>query len=402
MNIKDRQWYKRFKHDEFKDSHNNSRYRNVPFIIDTSEFVGGRRTVEHEYPQRDITYSEDLGRALRKFTINGKLLGDNYLEQRDNLVNACEIGGLGEFVHPYYGILNVICKQFAITDTSKETRVCNFQLVLVETNNQNFPVIKIDYKSEVNKQVNLAITHNKSFFESVFNSIRKQIMYIQGKRETLSSSLSAINKAKKLTGMSAEYFRLLQATEAQINTLVLSPSDLFDDVKDLIAFGILDELDTIDYVKSFFGLKSHTMDFETDSVIVSDDTTYIQEMVQEVTVIIMCSLISKIEFVSSDEAVYYRDIVLEKIDSLMLVITDNQILQDMKDLRKVVFEDVENRSLDLPSIVEHTESSSLPAIVLSYKLYGNVDQEQSLLDRNKIQNPNFVPGGIKLEVLTDV
>ena len=44
---------------------------------------------------------------------------------------------------------------------------------------------------------------------------------------------------------------------------------------------------------------------------------------------------------------------------------------------------------------------TLPALVITHTLYGNVDKEQDVIARNRIQHPGFTPGGEVLEVLVD-
>ena len=44
-------------------------FRGVPFGVTADESEGGRRTVTHEFPQRETPYVEDLGGAPRRFTV---------------------------------------------------------------------------------------------------------------------------------------------------------------------------------------------------------------------------------------------------------------------------------------------------------------------------------------------
>ena len=41
-------------------------FRGVPFGVTADESEGGRRTVTHEFPQRETPYVEDLGGAPRR------------------------------------------------------------------------------------------------------------------------------------------------------------------------------------------------------------------------------------------------------------------------------------------------------------------------------------------------
>jgi hypothetical protein len=56
----------------------------------------------------------------------------------------------------------------------------------------------------------------------------------------------------------------------------------------------------------------------------------------------------------------------------------------------------------LPQLVGFTPSVTVPALVLSQRLYGNVAFVDDLIARNGVQHPGFVPGGVTLEVLSHV
>ncbi len=50
-------------------------FRGVPFQVEGDEATLGRRVQTHEYPNRDQPYTEDLGRATRRFQISAYLVG---------------------------------------------------------------------------------------------------------------------------------------------------------------------------------------------------------------------------------------------------------------------------------------------------------------------------------------
>ncbi|MDL2306622.1 DNA circularization N-terminal domain-containing protein [Desulfovibrio sp. OttesenSCG-928-C06] len=78
-------------------------FRGVPFNVRESDFPVGRRTVLHQFVQRDDPYVEDLGRLPRRFTLQGFVNGRDYMDRRDALIAALETPGPGLLVHPYYG-----------------------------------------------------------------------------------------------------------------------------------------------------------------------------------------------------------------------------------------------------------------------------------------------------------
>ena len=62
----------------WRDTLQPASFRGVPFEVDDMSAKFGRRNVEHAYPQRDRGFVEDLGRAGRRFSVVGFVLGDDW------------------------------------------------------------------------------------------------------------------------------------------------------------------------------------------------------------------------------------------------------------------------------------------------------------------------------------
>lgn len=90
-------------------------FNGVSFEVVSSEFNFGRRNITHEYPQRDIPYTEDLGRLKRQFTVTGFIIGTDYIQLTKRLINTIEepkkdsngIVSACKLIHPWLGTLNV-------------------------------------------------------------------------------------------------------------------------------------------------------------------------------------------------------------------------------------------------------------------------------------------------------
>jgi prophage DNA circulation protein len=100
-------------------------WRGVPFEVVGNEVEFGRNVVVHEFVQRDKPSVEDLGRKTRRFRIDawicaGVQNGFNPWPQRDALVDAVELGGVGTLVHPYYGSLRGHITTMGVKETSSE------------------------------------------------------------------------------------------------------------------------------------------------------------------------------------------------------------------------------------------------------------------------------------------
>jgi hypothetical protein len=114
-------------------------FRGVPFFVDEANGEGGRRWAHFEYPGRDVPFSEDLGRAQRKYAVRGYTLGDDYMGTRDRLLAACEAAGPGTLVHPYLGHVTVCLDAYRTREGSDEGGICRFDLAFVESSETAAP-----------------------------------------------------------------------------------------------------------------------------------------------------------------------------------------------------------------------------------------------------------------------
>ena len=107
----------------WKDNLVDASFRGVPFFVDISTFNTGRRAVAHEFVERDAHKTEDTGKRSDSFQIEGHILGDNYFETKQAIIDACNKKGPGILSHPYYGLKNVQCMGLAVKEDTKEGRI---------------------------------------------------------------------------------------------------------------------------------------------------------------------------------------------------------------------------------------------------------------------------------------
>ncbi len=121
-------------------------FRGASFYVEDHARKGGRRIAEYEYPDRDVPYTEDLGRAIRKFDITGFVLGDGYTTQRDALLAACEDkGDVGTLLHPAYGRQRVRCTSVNVREGSKDgLRYARIDMTFVEAGQEPGPAAQSD------------------------------------------------------------------------------------------------------------------------------------------------------------------------------------------------------------------------------------------------------------------
>jgi hypothetical protein len=115
-------------------------FRGVPFRTTAAQMHVGRRNVVNEYPQRDQPYVDDLGRRARRFVVDAFVIGDDYLDERDELIEALEEPGAGELIHPRYGIRNVsVDGVVTVRESPDKGGVAQLSITFVEDTANTFP-----------------------------------------------------------------------------------------------------------------------------------------------------------------------------------------------------------------------------------------------------------------------
>lgn len=127
-------------------------FRSVPFHVSSTSSEFGRRNQTHEYPLRDVPYTEDLGRSARKNKIEAFLVGDDHKEQAEKLAKAIEEDGAGTLIHPFLGELNVnIAGPAMVSDSVDNRRMSVVSFSFIEAGELIFPDSSVATDDVVNE-----------------------------------------------------------------------------------------------------------------------------------------------------------------------------------------------------------------------------------------------------------
>jgi prophage DNA circulation protein len=131
------------------DIHNPWRDDLVPASFDGNEFFvdvggreGGRRLVVHQFPKKDIPYTEDMGRRATEFTVRGYCIQSSqqrdYRPARDALQRRLDAGGPGDLQLPTMKPMKVACLRYRLTEEERLGGYCVFDMQFVEAGAQPF------------------------------------------------------------------------------------------------------------------------------------------------------------------------------------------------------------------------------------------------------------------------
>lgn len=392
--------------DKWLARYRQAKFRGINFFVPTADNSGGRRAAIFEFPNQDTPYVEDMGRKVRRFSIEAIVVDDDYIIRRDQLIRALEKRGVGKLVHPYIGTLDVICLDYTYNENSRDGRIATFSLQFIEAGDQTVPNTIIDTTGDVAlKKANL-LDAAKAWYVKAFEALQKLNRSVKTQMNNLTEmankSADTMTAAKKTVAGASAFRRDIENLKNKLETLVYDAADLAGEFSDLITFGT-NENDDEPATSSNAGDQLEEMKdlfvVPPVDIINADDPSFLFSTFFEINSITNAlGLMSIMPFASVEESEEARKIVFEALDEKMLETDDDDLYVAMDEMKTAVMRDLSVRAADLPRLGQYTPNMSLPAIVISHLLYGTIDEEQDLIDRNKIAHPNFVPGAVPLEV----
>lgn len=395
-------------------------FRGIPFFIENHTLDGGRNTKQHEPLQRNKSDSEDLGRKGRIYRMNAHVIGDDYFFIRDALIDAMEKEGKGLLVHPYFGLKEVQPAGYSEGESQEEGRMAVYSLTFEEAETISSPVAALDSVVSALTQIVAAVAIAKNFFQLAYD--------IQGLPGFVQTAMVAIGTdfketVERATGKvstdpqkKAELDEKLRTTfnEDSLEALVQNPASLaneidftLDLVKDVTAepsdastidvtSGRDDKLAVLEPLLDFplngsFNEKTATRESE------KTNAEAFQSMIIQLAVVKYAENAVLKQYKSEEEAINQREIIATTIESELIKegVTDD-VFQSLEDVNAGVVRSVPDPT-DLLSNVNNIDLiSSQPSLILTYDLYESLDNEQDIIDRNKIRNPAFINGQIQV------
>ncbi|HHA1437523.1 TPA: DNA circularization protein [Enterobacter hormaechei subsp. hoffmannii] len=433
----------------WRDRLRDASFRGVPFSVEDDEGSFGRRVQVHEYPNRDKPFTEDLGRATRRMTINAYLIGDDYADKRDRLIGAIETAGPGTLVHPQYGEMQgSIDGQVRVTHSNSEGRMCRVSFQFVESGELSFPVAGMATAQRLKQSGGL--------FDDAIDSMFSAFS-LSGIPDFLQNDVLA--DAAAMLGDVADAFRMVDSgvsaamrlLQGDLSVILMPPSAASDFVNALQkAWRAGDRLtgDTSDLVTMIKTMSGVTLEpglaprgtWPTDpgsvevqkarsnmiaavirSTAISTASQAVSTLAQPKTIAAPQGQAGRISGVSGgvpgndiinishpaldgsastaitadpptwDELTEIRSVLNAAIDQEQLRITDDGIFQQISVLRTDLNRDISARLAQVEITAERTPSDVLPALVLAASWYDDAARESDILSRNVIRHPGFVP-----------
>lgn len=383
----------------------------VPFQIESTDDSSGRRLETHEYPDRDIPYTEDNGRKARLSNVVGFVIGDDYMVKRDALITMLESGGSKEFVHPYFGRMMVDVGDFSSKHSFDEGGVCRFQISLVESGQKKYPSGDVSTQSQTAIAADSAAAAASKDFSDVFDVSSQPEFVSDAARSDLGVVLDVLDSSLSAAVLISD--NPLGSLRDDMDQLIYNPVKLASRVFGLFnkatsVVGGIEGLADSNFVgllriKSVINLisrftHSDAVGGTASSRAVIRNRNAINALTRSALITQSAGMISQVDLPIYDDALEAKQELLANIDVSLLTAND-VVYVNLENLRAKVNADANARIKNSARIKELELTEVKPALVLAYDLYEDVGREAEIVSRNKLHHPGFVPVD-KIKVLS--
>lgn len=401
----------------YKDELQPASFRGVRFGIRDVDTTIGRRNVLHEYPMRDAPYSEDLGKKAREFNVNAFVMNPNDYNASKQLKSALEdYATPGTFIHPSLGAFTVVPRQCTHRYSNQEGGIEYFNVVFVETADNNFPEVTVDTRTNVRNRVTDYLSESVTYFASKFKVDGYSDFIAENAISNLNSYVSKFRglinfgsaKSQNPTAFSKLISRLDKFSN-NIPTLIFDPSSLAQQMNDLnqdLNASFRNDIALANLIQQ--RLWKYGDDFVL--IIATTNLREIENTNQEQLIIlvrnsVIAELIRNVSyttFASAEDAANTRDNVDEKAHQQLLELADNfddAIFTSLTDSLTAMIKDIQARAAAAKNTQYFLVSDPLPALCVAYEYYEDASQDADVIARNNIINPCFVPPNTEVAIV---
>ncbi|GFM68565.1 MULTISPECIES: DNA circularization protein [Pseudomonas] len=169
-------------------------FRGIGFFVDTDSVPVGRKGQLHEFPQRDEPYFESLGKESQIYTMEAFLVGDDCFERRDRLLEALEVNGAGELVHPWLGRMQVQVGGCILKHNRTEGGVVRLSLKFYPDQPLRFPTSTVNTRRQLVQASDGLLASALKRYKAVMSVVDAVRINIQALRSTLSGIFAVIQR----------------------------------------------------------------------------------------------------------------------------------------------------------------------------------------------------------------
>lgn len=382
-------------------------FRGVSFEVSGADGEFNLRHEVHEFPGRDGAVVEDLGQAPQRFTLDAFVLGDDWLDRKRRLIEACSKRGTGGvLVHPWFGAIAVFCTQCSVRESSAEGGLVRFSLSFVRVEgrpliyDQRPPASDASEKADAVGAGAEQETADGLEVEGVPDFVRA------GAGDAMAELGAFMRKLDIFRGPAEEVAAQAERISSlidQASTLATSPVEAASTIRVAIERVVLTASNyyaALYAYESFFTLEASSLGGLTNLEVARDrNALLIVSQARQTALAGAVRVAAQIDWASYDDAIAARDRVLEALDA-ELDESSPQSYPMLARLRASLVAAVPPPQRDLPRIRRLQLTAATSAIELAYSLFDDHTRAGEIIERNRPEHGGRLSALSTVEVLS--
>lgn len=213
-------------------------YKGAPFLVNRVSTSGGRKTVQHEFPNSNIQVIEDLGLSPRVYSVSAIIAEPDYIQKRNTLLRALEEGGKGVLIHPFYGrIENVVARTFTLNEDVSRLGDTVIEIVFAPSETDGLPTQSVNTVSQVSTLAATVSNNTATDITDLFKVTNTFLGNFSAATTKLNDIADAFSINAQLPTVSADQINtfnsLVDNFSSSINKLVGDPAQLAADIQEI-------------------------------------------------------------------------------------------------------------------------------------------------------------------------
>lgn len=381
-------------------------FRGVSFYVVESSVDSGRKQVTHEFPNSDRRFIEDLGRFQNVFRMNALVGGPNYIQNRNALQSALETPGIGLLVHPFFGNVNVVAKQYNLVESINSLGEARFTLTFEKAEESIYPIGYASNLANLNMLADEALELINTDIASLFSlkgNYPNNFIDAQNLIDIVGNAFGYNTRRYTQAANSINKFNnLLDSYKNDKNNLIQNASELgnrtvelFNETNSLIS-NPSQRVSTYNRFYDFGDTFQKVQPTTIERIQRQSNRDVMSTSIQNGSLVESYRSAAEIDF----NNVRQLDQIQAKLeDQYQKLINDNRIsdnikqgLQDLRNESRIFFENERLNTNKISTISTNTQ----PLTVLTYQYYGSTANVNNLAQLNNIQNNGFVSGNLNI------
>jgi prophage DNA circulation protein len=374
-------------------------FRGVAFHVRSAPMDGGKRTEQHEFLYNNAPFTQEFGDKARSFKLSGFVIGPDYIRQRDRLEAAFVEPGPGLLVHPDRGEMLVTVTDFTTGWNLDEGGMASLEFTCVQFGAIPKPTAQVDTPLASLAASEAGLTATSNVFANRYTLAGMPNFVVddaQAKMGEFGSQATQLANTQALPTVMDFVTRLplLLANAQQLASQVQAV------VKALGGRGLNSATPANLRALQTFGNTWLDVPVPTPQRAQQNaNMVAIRQLIQQTVLLEQVAATATTAWPTYEDAVATRNDLRDRLAAELLTAPDT-LLTPLRNANAAMVQDISQRAVNLKRLRKLTLVAELPALVLAYRLYGTLEQEQDLINRNRVRHPGFVPAGRPLDVLS--